>query len=305
MGEQHASSIEFLNTGLSYRDGAQSTLAVDGLSFSVAAGESVAVIGPSGSGKSSMLHMAAGLVAPTEGEVRIGGEPVVGPRAATAFIPQNLGLFPWKTVLRNASLGLELHGLTREQACAEARKALREVGLEGFERAYPRELSGGMKQRLALARALAMDADVLLMDEPLSAIDALLRESLQDVLLELHQRRGHTQMLVTHSIEEAVYLGKRILVFTDRPARLWAEIDNPGYATAGYRDSAAFAQVCTHVRAALAEAAAGTDSVTGADGAAGADSAPSADDVPSANNTQGTDSVPSANDVPTERGDAR
>ena len=288
-----------MNTGLSYRDGAQSTLAVDGLSFSVAAGESVAVIGPSGSGKSSMLHMAAGLVAPTEGEVRIGGEPVVGPRAATAFIPQNLGLFPWKTVLRNASLGLELHGLTREQACEEARKALREVGLEGFERAYPRELSGGMKQRLALARALAMDADVLLMDEPLSAIDALLRESLQDVLLELHQRRGHTQMLVTHSIEEAVYLGERILVFTDRPARLWAEIDNPGYATAGYRDSAVFAQVCTYVRAALAEAAAGADSVPSADGAAGAVSAPGT------NSVQGAGGAPGANDMPTERGDAR
>ena len=199
-----------------------------------------------------MLHMAAGLIEPTAGEVRIDGAPVAGPRAATAYIPQDLGLFPWKTVLRNASLGLELHGVPRAQALERARQALREVGLEGFEHAYPRELSGGMRQRLALARALALDADVLLMDEPLSAIDALLRETLQDVLLDLHAQRGHSQVLVTHSIEEAVYLGSRILVMTDRPARVWAEIYNPGAGTRDYRDSSAFAHVCQQVRAALA-----------------------------------------------------
>lgn len=249
-----ASSIEFQDVGLSYRDGSQSLCAVKGLSFTVSAGEAVAVIGPSGCGKSTMLHMAAGLIAPTEGAVLIDGQPVTTPRAATAFIPQDLGLFPWKTVLRNASLGLELHGVAHGEARERARQALGEVGLAGFENAFPRELSGGMKQRLALARALALDADVLLMDEPLSAIDALLRETLQDVLLELHERRGHTQVLVTHSIEEAVYLGERILVLTDRPASLWASIDNPGMVEKSYRDSAAFSQVCQQVRAALADA---------------------------------------------------
>lgn len=253
MAVETGCSIEFVDVGLSYREGSQSTVAVGNLSFSIAPGESVAIIGPSGCGKSTMLHMAAGLIAPTEGEVRIGGTPVAGPRAATAFIPQDLGLFPWKSVLRNASLGLELHGVSRAQARERAQEALCEVGLEGFENAYPRELSGGMKQRLALARALALDADVLLMDEPLSAIDALLRETLQDVLLDLHARRGHTQMLVTHSIEEAVYLGSRILVMTDRPARLWAELENPGVGSHEYRDSAEFAHVCQRVRAALAE----------------------------------------------------
>lgn len=252
MAEQSGCSIEFADVGLSYREGSQSTVAVSGLTFSVAPGESVAIIGPSGCGKSTMLHMAAGLIAPTEGTVCVGGACIVGPRAATAFIPQDLGLFPWKSVLRNASLGLELHGVPRAVAREHAQLALREVGLDGFENAYPRELSGGMKQRLALARALALDADVLLMDEPLSAIDALLRETLQDVLLDLHARRGHTQVLVTHSIEEAVYLGSRILVMTDRPARLWAEVANPGVGSREYRDSAAFAHVCQQVRAALA-----------------------------------------------------
>ena len=254
MAVQSGSNIEFDNVSLSYQEGSQSILAVRGLTFDVAPGEAVAIIGPSGCGKSTMLHMAAGLMEPTEGEVRIDGVRVSGPRSATAFIPQDLGLFPWKSVLRNASLGLELHGVSSAVARERALKALSEVGLEGFENAYPRELSGGMRQRLALARALALDADVLLMDEPLSAIDALLRETLQDVLLDLHLRRGHTQVLVTHSIEEAAYLGSRILVMTDRPACLWAEVPNPSVGSRAYRDSTEFAHICQQVRATLVEA---------------------------------------------------
>ena len=198
--------------------------------------------------RSTTLRMASGLLNPSEGTVLVNGEPVGKPRQATALIPQDLGLFPWKTVMQNAALGLIIRKVPKADARQQAQRALQQVGLAGFEHAYPKELSGGMRQRLALARALAMDADLLLMDEPLSAIDALLRESLQDTLLELWQQRHHTQMLVTHSIEEAVYLGQRILVFSARPATLVAEIDNPALGT---RTSPEFLATCQAVRAAL------------------------------------------------------
>lgn len=237
-------TISFDNVSLSY--GELETLS--GLSFDVAAGESIALIGPSGCGKSTTLHLVAGLLRPTAGSVLVDGEPIAEPRRATAFIQQDLGLFPWKTVLQNAALGLTIRKVPRADAHARAVDALARVGLAGFERAYPKELSGGMRQRLALARALAMDADLLLMDEPLSAIDALLRESLQDALLGLWRERGHTQMLVTHSIEEAVYLGQRILVFSARPATLIAAVNNPAV---GDRTSPEFLATCQRIRMAL------------------------------------------------------
>ncbi|MBQ9004343.1 MAG: ABC transporter ATP-binding protein, partial [Eggerthellaceae bacterium] len=238
-------TISFNNVSLSYGD----LRTLRDLTFDIAHGESVALIGPSGCGKSTTLHLVAGLLQPARGSVLVDGEPVASPRRATAFIQQDLGLFPWKTVIQNAALGLTVRKVPKAEARTRAANALAKVGLTGFERAYPKELSGGMRQRLALARALAMDADLLLMDEPLSAIDALLRESLQDTLLELWRERGHTQMLVTHSIEEAVYLGQRIFVFSARPATLVAIIDN---AALGTRTSSEFLATCQQVRAALA-----------------------------------------------------
>ncbi len=243
--------IRFEDVALTYGQGDDLIAAVRDLTFDVRAGESVALIGPSGCGKSTTLHMVAGLLKPTEGVVTVGGELVDKPRRETAFIPQDLGLFPWKTVLQNAALGLTIRRVPKLEANERALAALQQVGLAGFERAYPRELSGGMRQRLALARALAMDARVLLMDEPLSAIDALLRESLQDTLLDLWHERGHTQMLVTHSIEEAVYLGQRILVFSNRPGTLIAAIDNPSMGSGEYRASSTFLATCQEVRSAL------------------------------------------------------
>ena len=244
--------IRFEGASVVYADGAHHVTACENLSFSVDAGEAVALIGPSGCGKSTTLHMAAGLLAPARGSVLVNGVPPSRPRQKTAFIPQDLGLLPWKTVLQNAALGLSVRGLPKADAKRIAASALAQVGLAGFERAWPKELSGGMRQRLALARALAIDADAMLMDEPLSAIDALLRESLQEALLELWQQRRHTQILVTHSIEEAVYLGQRILVFSARPGSVIAEIDNEDVGADGWRDSAAFAQKCLEVRQALA-----------------------------------------------------
>lgn len=248
---QGGAQIEFTGVGLTYGRGDEAVEALRDVTFTVAAGESVALIGPSGCGKSTTLHLVAGLLAPSEGAVVVNGDVVSCPRRETAFIQQDLGLLPWKTALQNAALGLRIRKMPRDEALARAQSALARVELEGFERSWPKDLSGGMRQRLALARALAMDADLLLMDEPLSAIDALLRESLQDTLLDLWRERGHTQMLVTHSIEEAVYLGQRIIVFSDRPATVVGVVDNPAVGDAGWRASAAFAEKCQEVRDAL------------------------------------------------------
>lgn len=229
----------------------ESTCALSGLNLAIGSGESVAIIGPSGCGKSTTLRLAAGLMAPTAGRVLADGEETSSPRIGTALILQDFGLLPWKTVIQNAELGLQIHGMSRGERRQRAAAALEQVGLSGFEKAYPAELSGGMQQRLALARALAMDVDLLLMDEPLSALDALLREELQNTLLDLWKQRGYTQVLVTHSIEEAVFLGQRIVVMAPRPGRVVAEIANPEMGREDYRASEGFYARCSEVRSAL------------------------------------------------------
>jgi len=252
-------SLAFDKVSLTYEGSDRTVRALDTLELTVAAGEPVAVIGPSGCGKSTMLLLAAGLLAPSAGAVRVGGgadadgEPLAGPRRETALILQDFGLLPWKTVEANAGLGLEVRGVPADERRRRSAEALERVGLGEFAHAYPAELSGGMRQRLALARAVALDADLLLMDEPLSALDALKREDLQDVLLELWQRRGHTQVLVTHSIEEAVFLGRRVVVMTPRPGRVAAIVDNPEMGEAGYRNSELYHERCVRLRRVLSE----------------------------------------------------
>lgn len=249
---------ELALSGVSLRydaaDGTQ-TLALDDLNLSVASGESIALIGPSGCGKSSTLQMAAGLLQPTEGSVTVDGAPLEGPRRETALILQGFGLLPWKTVRANAELGLKVRGLAREERRGRAEHALGLVGLSEFAGKYPGELSGGMQQRLALARALALDVDVLLMDEPLSALDALLREQLQETLLSLWRSQGYAQVLVTHSIEEAVFLGQRIYVLSPRPGRIVGTVGNPQVGQEGYRGSMEFFARCTEIRILLRAAA--------------------------------------------------
>jgi len=246
-------TVEFDSIGMTYEGLDRTVRALDTVTLTVAENEPVAVIGPSGCGKSTMLLIAAGLLTPTEGAMRVGGSPVQGPRRETALILQDFGLLPWKTVEANAALGLTVRRVGRAEVRRRASDALARVGLAEFARAYPGELSGGMRQRLALARAVALDADLLLMDEPLSALDALKREDLQDVLLELWQRRQHAQVLVTHSIEEAVFLGRRVVVLSPRPGRVAAIVDNPGMGTVGYRASEEFFRVANELRSALAE----------------------------------------------------
>jgi ABC-type nitrate/sulfonate/bicarbonate transport system ATPase subunit len=226
--------------------------ALAGVGLGFADGDAVAIIGPSGCGKSTLLLTVAGLMRPTGGEVLVDDAPVEGPRLRTALILQDFGLLPWKTVLDNAELGLRIRRCPAVERRRRAMAALERVGLDGFLHLYPSELSGGMRQRLALARALALDADLLLMDEPLSALDALTREDLQDLLLALWRDSGLTTVLVTHSIEEAVYLGRTVVVMSPRPGRVTAVVDNPGMGEPGYRQTEAFYAKCAELRALLA-----------------------------------------------------
>lgn len=245
-------AIEIRDLSVTYEGVDREVRALGGLSLTLGDGEPVALIGPSGCGKSTLLLAVAGLIAATSGEVAVAGELIAAPRLRTALILQDFGLLPWKTALHNAALGLEIRHVPRAEARGRALDALGRVGLADFSDSYPAELSGGMRQRLALARALALDADLLLMDEPLSALDALTREDLQGLLLELWRQRGHTAVLVTHSIEEAVFLGRRIVVLTPRPGRISSIVENPDMGRPGYRDTEAFYERCAEVRRLLA-----------------------------------------------------
>ncbi|MCL2438181.1 MAG: ABC transporter ATP-binding protein [Coriobacteriia bacterium] len=241
-------AIELHDVSLCYKTAQKETLAIDGLSLMVEQGEPIAIIGASGCGKTSLLNLIAGLRKPTTGTVSVKGESVVGPRKQTSLILQDYGLLPWKTVLDNAALGLSIQKIPRKTARKKAMEALRVVGIEDFATSYPRELSGGMRQRLAMARAMALETDIMLMDEPLSALDALTREELQNVLLDLWQSESYAQILVTHSIEEAVLLGRRIVLMTPRPGKIRTIIDNPEMGTREYRQNAIFHERCTHLR---------------------------------------------------------
>jgi len=246
--------LAFSDASFVYAGVGRQVEALSGLTFSVAPGESVAVIGPSGCGKSTMLLLAAGLLRPTHGGVQAHGAEVSAPSLGTALILQEHGLLPWKTVEDNAGLGLLIRGASRKHAREQVREALVHLGLGDFVRAYPGELSGGMRQRVGLARAVALNAGLLLMDEPLSALDALTREDVQNTLLKLWIQRGHAQVLVTHSIEEAVFLGRRIIVMSARPGSVCAVVENPDMGEPGYRQSPTFFEACGRLRVLLAAA---------------------------------------------------
>jgi ABC-type nitrate/sulfonate/bicarbonate transport system ATPase subunit len=195
--------------------------ALHGVSFSVGEGEFCTLIGPSGCGKSTLLGMLGGLVAPDQGCLLVDGQPVTGPdprRVATVF--QDAGLFPWRTALENVEFGLELQGVPAARRRRIAGELLGPLGLSGFADKYPRELSGGMKQRVAIGRALAIDAKILLMDEPFGALDEQTRVLMGEWLLDIWRRTRKTVIFVTHSLHEALFLSTRVAVMTARPGRI-------------------------------------------------------------------------------------
>jgi NitT/TauT family transport system ATP-binding protein len=204
----------------------QAVTALQNVDLNFQRGELACLLGPSGCGKTTLLKIVAGLLEPTSGEVRVNGKPVTGPGPERAFVFQDFALMPWATVLRNAAFGLELRGVPQKEREERARHYISEVGLGGFEGRYPHELSGGMRQRVGLARALAVDADVLMMDEPFSAVDEQTRRKFQEDLIRLREVEKKTFLVVTHSIEEAVYLSDRIVLLSSRPGRV-ANVVNP------------------------------------------------------------------------------
>lgn len=194
--------------------------AIGGLTLDVATGEFVSIVGPSGCGKSTFLNVLLGLLKPDKGEIHLDGKRISGPGPERAMVFQEFGLLPWRTVLANVELGLELKGLAVDIRRKRARELIQLVGLTAFEGHYPHELSGGMKQRVGLARALATEPEVLLMDEPFAALDAQTRDLMQAELLQLWDRAKKTVIFVTHSIEEAAYLSDRVVIMSARPGRV-------------------------------------------------------------------------------------
>jgi NitT/TauT family transport system ATP-binding protein len=207
------------------------TEALRDLSLDFPRGQLTSLLGPSGCGKTTLLKIIAGLLPATSGEILVNGEVVKAPGPDRAFVFQDFALMPWASVMRNVAFGLELRGVVKSERESIAEKYIRQVGLAGFENSYPHELSGGMRQRVGLARALSVDAQVLLMDEPFSAVDEQTRRKFQEDLLGLVKNENKTFIFVTHSIEEAVYVSDQIAILLPRPSRVM-EIIRPS----GFRD---------------------------------------------------------------------
>jgi NitT/TauT family transport system ATP-binding protein len=201
--------------------------ALAGVDLDVAAGEFVVIVGPSGCGKSTLLDLLAGLTAPTSGQLLLHGTPIDGPGLDRGIVFQQYALLPWRTALGNVEFGLEATGVPRRERAQRAREFLDLVGLTGFEQRHPHELSGGMRQRVAIARSLAYDPEVLLMDEPFAALDEITRLRLNEDLLRLWAERAVSVVFVTHSVYESVYLSSRIAVLSARPGRLHEMVEVP------------------------------------------------------------------------------
>lgn len=248
--------IQVRNVSAVFPNGDGGLQALDNVSFLVWPQEFICVLGPSGSGKSTLLRILAGLLRPTAGEVFYGDERLDGPRRGTGFVFQKANLMPWRSVLENITLPLEIAGTQHSQAVAWAQEMVELVGLQGFERVLPRDLSGGMAQRVAIARALVYDPDVLLLDEPFGALDALTRERMGSELLRIWQARRKTVVMVTHSISEALFLADRVLVLSQRPGQL--RLDLPVPLARPRRDemryTAVFGELAQRVRQAIGEA---------------------------------------------------
>jgi NitT/TauT family transport system ATP-binding protein len=206
----HASKLFLEGTVVAFRN----------VELNVSSNEVLCIVGPSGCGKTTLLRCIGGLLAPSSGQVLIDGQIVNSPRSGVAIVFQHFGLLPWKTVVGNVAFGLKIDGVSGRHLAERVEHYIRLVGLAGFENHYPYQLSGGMQQRVGLARALATHPEILLMDEPFASVDAQTREVLQEELLRLHERERKTMVFITHSIDEALVLGDRVAVMATRPGRV-------------------------------------------------------------------------------------
>jgi NitT/TauT family transport system ATP-binding protein len=233
---------EVLLTGVSKRFSTDEVPVLQGVDLSIERGEFVSIIGPSGCGKSTLLKLVAGLFLPSDGDVAVNGMLPKNARQLVSFVFQDATLLPWRTVERNVALSLELEGRTREETATTVQKLLELVGLSKVGKSYPRQLSGGMKMRVSIARALATRPRLLLMDEPFAALDEMTRDRMNEELLRLRQEQNWTVMFVTHSVAEAVFLSSRIIVLAPHPGRIAHDIavDLPFPRTAEMRESEEF-----------------------------------------------------------------
>ncbi len=245
--------IKIDNLAVEYKHFNSRLLALEGVNLEAKKGETCAIIGPSGCGKTTLLFVLAGLTPFQRGSVMINEEPVKAKRKKTALILQDFGLLPWKNVWDNTALGLKIRGSAPDIQEKRVRNILQHLDLFQFKDYFPGQLSGGMSQRVAIARALTLRPDLLLMDEPFSALDAITREELQSLLLTIWHERPMTVFLVTHSIEEAVYLGQRIIIFSPVPGSIVADIQNPYFGDPKLRERPEFYTLCHKVRTLLEE----------------------------------------------------
>jgi len=228
--QQNNERIRFANVSMQFPTASGPLEVVRDMSFTVNQGDFISLVGPSGCGKTTLMNMAAGFVKPTVGRVTLDGKPITGPGPDRGVMFQEYGVFPWLTVEQNIAFGLNLQRNSKLDASekkATIERYLKLMGLADFRKAYPKTLSGGMRQRLALARTYAVHPEFVLMDEPFGALDAQTRSAMHDLLLEVLHAEGKTVLLITHSVEEAVYLSNKVLVISARPSRIREVVDIP------------------------------------------------------------------------------
>jgi NitT/TauT family transport system ATP-binding protein len=244
--------IEIKNLTVNYVQQGQLASVLKDIHLELGAGETCAIIGPSGCGKSTLLKVVAGIITEFQGSVLLDGQPLCPKQQKIGFIPQNYGLLPWKNVYDNIRMGAKLKN---KQVPDKVKLAslLQQLGLSGLERRYPGELSGGQQQRVALARSFALQPDLLLMDEPFSALDAITREEMQQVFLSIWRKYSVSTILVTHYVEEAVYLGQKIIVLAASPGRVSKVLDNPHFGAADIRSQPEYFEFCLKLRKMIKE----------------------------------------------------
>jgi NitT/TauT family transport system ATP-binding protein len=249
MPSSHAATVNVRHLEMAFTARGARQVVLDDINLEISPGEFFVIVGPSGCGKTTLLKILQGLVTPTSGSVMVGGHDIKGPGTDRGFVFQHDSLYPWRTVMKNVVFGLELRGLSMREARPRAQAMIDLVGLKGYEKYYPHELSGGMRQRVNLARALAIEPDILLMDEPFAALDALTRETMQQELLRIAAAAGTSVVFITHQIDEAIFLGDRVAVMSARPGRVREviRIEFPRPRDADIKQSAAFQAHVGHI----------------------------------------------------------